>query len=247
MEKEDKILLALVQDKIDQRLDYEIPVNTGFLDLRQRGLVDNYCKRIKGLEYRFDGGYEDAERCICLFLVGEETQASPLAVLRVNKEGPTILSHRDYMGSILGLGIKREMVGDILVHEKGADILILEELSDFFLKHYEKAGRVTVKTQIVGMEEICSPMEDFEEARISVASLRLDNVIAAAFKVSRSQAAYAINGGAIYLNGQQSLKPDRLVPEASKLVFRGKGKIILQCLMGQTKKDKWSILIKRYI
>lgn len=246
MEKEDKILLALVQDKIDQCSAYDIGLNTGFLDSRQQELVDNYCKKIKGLKYGFKGGYEDAERCVCMFSTEDDLQHTPFTVLRIRKEGPNPLSHRDYMGSILGLGIKREMVGDILVNKDGADMVILSELADFFLNQYDKAGRVSLKSEIVGIEDIRSSEEDFEEARVTVTSLRLDNVIAAAFNVSRGQAAEAIQKGVIHVNGLQSTKVDRLVTEGSKLVFRGKGKIILQSLMGQTKKDKWVMQIKRY-
>src|SRR5665647_2044398 len=82
MEKADKILLATVQDKIDQTYKTCIPANTGFLDIRQKNLVASYCKKVKGLSYKFYGGYEEAERCICMISTEDESEQEPLNALR---------------------------------------------------------------------------------------------------------------------------------------------------------------------
>src|SRR5660397_107458 len=105
MEKADKILIATVQDKIDQSYKTCIPTNTGFLDIRQRNLVDSCCKKINGLKYKFYGGYDDAERCVCIISPEDEAELELLTALRIVKSGTKTLTHRDYMGSILGLGI----------------------------------------------------------------------------------------------------------------------------------------------
>lgn len=116
MEKEDKMLLAVVQDKIDQPYKTCIPTNTGFLDIQQRNLVAGYCKKTKGLSYKFYGGYEEAERCICMISTEDESEQEPLNAHRIIASGTKPLSHRDYRGSILGLGIKRECGGDQTVY-----------------------------------------------------------------------------------------------------------------------------------
>ena len=130
--KEDKILLALAEDKFRQCGDQYIPASTGFLDLRQRSLVAVQCRDLcrsfretggKAIEgsgetrYCFFGGYEDAERTVCLFLpdYAQPEDSHPLAVIRAEtSSGGTGLTHRDYLGSLTGLGIRREMIGDIL-------------------------------------------------------------------------------------------------------------------------------------
>jgi len=244
MEKADKILLATVQDKIDQSYKTCISTNTGFLDVRQRNLVESYCKKIKGLSYKFQGGYEEAERCICVISPEAEAEEEPLIALRIIPSGTKTLSHRDYMGSILGLGIKREFVGDILVQPDGADIIILKELADFFVCNYKKAGSTPIKVEIISTNEVKTGEENVEEIRQSVSSFRLDNMISSVFKLSRSNAALAINGGLVYINGQQVIKPDKPLHKGDKLVLRGKGKAILQDILGSTKKDKTVILIK---
>jgi len=246
MEKADKILLATVQDKVDQSYKACIQTNTGFLDVRQKNLAESYCKKIKGLNYKFYGGYEEAERSICMISPEDELEGGPLTALRITTSGTKALSHRDYMGSILGLGIKRELIGDILVRTDGADIIILKELADFFVANYEKAGSVPIKVEVISIKDIKTGEENVEEIRQSVSSLRLDNMISSVFKLSRSNAVEAINGGLVYINGQQVTKPDKLLKKGDKLVLRGKGKGILQDLLGSTKKDKTVVLIKKY-
>lgn len=246
MEKSDKIMLAMVQDKMDQCNDYGRQTHTGFLDDRQRILAENTCKKIKGLCYEFYGGYEEAERRVFIAMPDLEMGENPLAVLRITSVGTRELSHRDYMGSILGLGVKRELVGDILVTKTGADIVILKEMADFFVSNYDKAGATPIKVEIVETEEILAGEQDFEEIRETMPSLRLDNMIASAFKVPRSKAAEAITSGLVYINGQQSTKLDKTLIQGDKVVLRGKGKILLHQVLANNKKDKKVVVLKKY-
>jgi RNA-binding protein YlmH len=147
----------------------------------------------------------------------------------------------------MGLGIKREMIGDILVREDGADIVVIKDMADFLLYHYEKAGRTSLKAEIVSIDQIIVPENRFEEKRDTVASLRLDNLVASAFSVSRGRAAEAIAGGLVFVNGLQSEKADRQIKEGDKVVLRGKGKILLKSVGGVTRKDRISIVIHKYI
>jgi len=247
--KEDSILLAGIEDKIRQCQDHYIATNSAFLDMRQRTLVEAQCRQHKGLRYCFCGGYEDAERTVAVFLpdYAELAENDPLALLRVRQDGNRVLSHRDYLGSLLGLGIKREIIGDILVREGGADIVIIKDMADFLLYSYEKAGRTALKAEIVSIDQIIVPENRFEEKRDTVASLRLDNLIASAFSMSRGKAAEAIVSGLVFVNGLQSEKADRPVKEGDKLVLRGKGKVLLKSVGGVTRKDRISIIIHKYI
>jgi RNA-binding protein YlmH len=247
--KEDEILLAGIEDKIQQSVDYYIPTYSNFLDMRQRTLVERICKGIKGLRYLFYGGYEDAERTVVAFLpdYARLEDDNPLSLLRISQDGHRELSHRDYLGSLLGLGIKREMIGDILVRKDGADVIIIKEISDFLLFHYDKAGRTALQVQLLPMGELIVPEGHFEEKKVTVASLRLDNVVGSAFALSRTKASEAINGGVVYVNGLLTVKPDQPVKEGDKLVFRGRGKAILQKIGGTSKKDRVFIVIRRYL
>lgn len=247
--KADSILIAGIEDKIRQSLDNYIITNSNFLDIRQRTIINGVCQRYKGLRYCFYGGYEDPERTVAIFLpdyaIVEEN--NPLVLLRITQAGYKELSHRDYLGSLTGLGIKREMIGDIFVRNDGADVIILKDISDFLLYNYSKAGRVYLKVEILPIGDIIIPEARFIEIKDTVASLRLDNVIAVAFSLSRGKAAEAIDGGIVYINGLQCIKTDKLVKEGDKLVLRGKGKTILKSIGGTTKKDRKFIIIKKYL
>lgn len=249
--KEDTILLASIKDRIEQCLEHYMVTNSTFLDMRQRTLAEVLCRQYKsqGLRYSFYGGYEEAERTAAVFLpdYAELKDYNPLALLRIRQTGQRALSHRDYLGSLMNLGIKREIVGDILVREDGADIVIMKDMAEFLLFHYEKAGRTSLKAEIVPVDEIIVPENRFEERRDTVASLRLDNVIASAFSLSRGRALEAIGSGMVFVNGLQTEKADRQVKEGDKLVLRGKGKVFLKAVGGVTKKDRISIIILKYM
>lgn len=252
-EKEDAILLAAAEDKFRQCGQQYMVTNTGFLDLRQRSLTQAHCARIgrnmPEVRCVFFGGYEDAERTIALFLpdYASEEDAPIRAVRAEVLSSGEKLTHRDYLGSLTGLGIRRERIGDILIHETGADILVLEEMADFLLLHYSQAGRTALKVTEVPLAELRVPQTRSAIYKDTVASLRLDNVISSAFRLSRAKAAEAIRAGLVFVNSAQADKTDAQVREGDKLVLRGKGKAFLREVGVKTRKDRIFISIERYL
>ena len=302
MEKEDRLLLAAIEDRIRQcERNYEM-VHTAFLDARQGALAFDFCRKQPDLillpelpdgTYRdaapsgsgrmralFYGGYPDAERRL-LFLIPEYTPLTevlpaealsgampdalpdtppdasldtetgiecPIAVLRTETgKGSRKLTHRDYLGSLLSLGIKREVTGDILVREDGADILILRDIADFLLANYEKAGHTSLALSIVGLQDLNTGAVRTEEKRVAVASLRLDSLLSAAFDLSRGKAQEAIRSGIVLVNSRVLLKPDFFLQEGDKMVLRGRGKAVLREVSGRTKKDRTFVVLERYL
>ena len=262
MEKEDRILLAGMEDKIRQTEEQYRMTNSRFLDLRQRSLAEVMSRsRCGGIIYGFYGGYEDAERVVEVFFPPERMEGdsieehfrrvpedNPLTVIRAElKKGTPPLSHRDYLGALMGLGIKREMTGDIIVRDDGADIIVLREAAEFLLLHYTKAGRANLTLSEVAVDELRAAEGHGEEITASVASLRLDNVVAAAFHVPRNRAAEAVEAGIIYVNGICEKKTDRQVKEGEKIVFRGKGRARLLSAGGKNGKGRMKITLRRNI
>ena len=200
------------------------------------------------------GGYEGAERrmLVCvpadIPMTDEEAYEGLLEVLRVKK--PAIsreLTHRDYLGSMLGLGIDRSVTGDILVRDDGADIIIVPEIADFLLEEYVQVGRTHVSREVHPLSELILPEVRTQIIKDTVPSARLDSVIASAFKLSRSKAAEAIRGGIVSVDHIECLKPDARVEEGSILVLRGKGKALLKEVGGESKKGRTWIIIEKYI
>lgn len=262
-EKEDRILLAGIDDKFDRCAQQYRSTYTNFLDMRERSLavkhlVPSGAKTVAeealmlggGVRCMFAGGYEDAERTIVLFLPdyadADEELAEILSVIRV--KSPAMgrkLTHRDYLGSLLSLGIKREMTGDILVRDDGADIIVLSEIRDFLMMNYDKAGRTSLSLEVVPISELTVPERKCEIVKDTVASLRLDNVASVAFRLSRAKAAEAVRQGLVFVNGVQCEKIDRQIEEGDKLVIRGKGRAFLKEVGGRTRKDRVYIEIER--
>ena len=152
----------------------------------------------------------------------------------------------DYLGSLLGLGIKREKTGDIIVRDDGADIVICEELAEFISLNYDKAGRTSLSVEILPIGDLKVAEKSFSEREDTVASLRLDNIISSAFGISRSKAAEAIKKGIVFVNNTECLKIDKDVFEGDKLVLRGRGKAYLTEIGGTSRKGRVYVKFRVY-
>ena len=259
--KEDDLLLAGIADKIDQCERYGMLTHSHFLDLRQGALARAYCANHHGLQALFYGGYKDAERIIVVFLpdyltlpteegrlswLAENEEENPLTVLRVQKDPFHTLTHRDYLGALTGLGVKRETVGDLLVREDGCDIILLKSVAPYLQENLTQAGRAKLGGSFVPVAALQKGEEKREMTPCVVASLRLDNVVSAAFSVSRSAATQAIQKGLVFVNALSCEKTAAPVKEGDRIVFRSKGKVRLAEVGRTSKKGRLHITIERY-
>lgn len=253
---ETKLLQSRIENRIRQAQDGFYITNTDFLDLHQQSIARNTIRGAAGLRCYFYGGYEDAERRI--LIIAPETYGESLSdvlgmedflqVVHVEVSScDRKLSHRDYLGSVLGLGIERRMVGDILVQDRSADLIVRSEMAPFLLREYTSVGRSMIRTEVRTIEELQIPERRVQEIKDTIPSLRLDNVISTAFKVSRSDAASAIRSGIVSVDHQECTKVDQRIPEGAVLNLRGKGKAILQEIGGESKKGRIWVKVVRYI
>ena len=253
MNKEEQILSATLQDKHRQCLSRGIPTHTGFLTPAEVCFAEAFCIKEKA-HFLLEGGYEDAERRICIFVPddwNDDPAGKILCVLKISvPKGSKPLTHRDYLGSLLGLGVERSIAGDILVRggsEAGADIIVLREMVGYLEQNLTSVGRAQVSietTDLLGLNQGQQRTEDFRD---TVASLRLDSVAASAFRSARGKAQEAIRQGLVSVNGRQVLKPDFELSEGDRISVRGRGKARLSEIGGRTRKDRIAIVITRYI
>lgn len=250
----DELIISRIEDKIEQCREGYYVTNTGLLDSHEQALAASASRNVAGVRCLMYGGYDEAERRMLVCVPSEipmsdaEAAADLLAVLRVTK--PAIsreLSHRDYLGSVLGLGIDRSVTGDILVRPDGADIIIMPEIAEFLLREFRQVGRTNIRTQLVPIEQLSIPEMKTQTIRDTIPSARLDSVVASAFRLSRSKAAEAIRGGIVSLDHAECLKPDARVEEGQTLVLRGRGKAVIDEIGGESKKGRIWISIRRYI
>ena len=248
MEKDEKMLLSSLIDKAKRTEQKNIPVYSSFLDLHMQSLATAQQKQY-GCTFLLWGGYDEAERKIAVFLPDylEEVPEDMLKAVRVDVKNTVKLTHRDYLGSVLGTGLKREQIGDILPDSDGAYVLIKPDVADFLSQNLIKVARENVSCSVLDLSEISfAPPEPKGEMVVSANSLRLDKITAEAFKVSRTDAASNILAGKVFVNQREVLKPDFLVNEGDKVTFRGKGKAELSELLGLSKKGKQRLVIKIY-
>lgn len=249
-EPEDRLLLARVWDQYERTQRRNIPSATVFLSPREQGLAQTLLNAA-GVRsgYRFDGGYEAAERKRLFFLPdwAEEPPEDELAFLRAAFHGEEGLTHRDLLGSLMGLGVQRERLGDILVSPHSADLIAAPSLLDFFLREWTQAGRVKLSVTEIRRDALLLPQTQVKVIRDTVSSLRLDAVAAAAFSMSRGRAAEWIAAGKVHLNHAPCLKPDQAVAEGAVLTARGLGRAKLVQVGGLSKKGRTGITVERYL
>lgn len=156
------------------------------------------------------------------------------------------LSHSDYLGALMGLGLKRTVIGDILVREDGADIIVLTDIADFLMNTFASAGRSHLSLERLPIEALRLPERTVTEIHDTVASLRLDALLAAAFRLPRGKAADAIRQGLVFVDHLEATKADMPIEEGAELVIRHKGKVRLAEVGGRSRKDRINVTFEKY-
>ncbi len=252
--REDQLLLARIWDRYAAGERKNIPTSTCFLSGREQILAQRLLERGGLGEPIIYGGVDSAERkVLCYvpdyyepldFLSGEE---GPVAALRVTYSGYDTLNHRDFLGSLMGQGIKREILGDIFPGEHSCDLLVLREMADYLAQNLTQVGRAKVDTQVIALGELQVPEQKVKVITDTVASLRLDSVLASGFQMGRSKASAFITGGKTEVNHMPVVKPDAFVAEGDIISVRGLGKVKVEKIKGQTKKDRIALVLHKYL
>lgn len=248
---EDRVLLAKVWDKINTGIRRDIPANSCFLSPRELEMTQYLFGQVPGL-IRF-GGHAEAERKMVIYLPEYLDESSllqddsPIVCIQATYYEKDTLSHRDFLGALIGAGVGRETIGDIYVGTGSCDFFVTAEIAPYILQNFSAAGRTGLHLQAISLAEVTVPEPEIKEIKDTVASVRLDSLISSGFRISRSLATQYINAGKAAIDGLPCDKSDKTVAEGAKITVRGLGKIKLHAINGQTKKGRISIVIHRYI
>lgn len=248
---EERILLARVLDKYEQCNTRNIPTHTGFLSPAEQQSVRDLLSAA-GIHdgFSFLGGYARAERRMLCFLPSwqeEADEADVMAALRCTFYDEGALTHRDFLGSLMGLQLTREKIGDILVTPKSADLIVSCDIAGHLLQSFTSAGRVKLSVTQIALSELAVPALNVKEIRDTVATLRLDAVTATGFSMSRAKAQELIAAGRVQLNYRETLKSDASVSEGDVVSARGLGKFEIAEVGGKSKKGRTGITLRRYL
>lgn len=253
--QKDELIISKTGDRIERCRNGCYVTATDFLDSHQQALALRAARSEAGDVRTFMyGGYTEAERrmlvCIPAELPLSEQEAAEelVTVIRVTaKAGGRELSHRDYLGALLGLGIDRRVTGDILVRPDGADIIVLPEIAGFLLREFTAAGRTELTAREVSPVELIIPETKKQTIRDTVSSARLDNLTASAFRISRRAAGEAVRAGMVSVDHVEVTKPDARVGEGAVLVLKGKGKAVIKELGGESRKGRIRVTIDKML
>lgn len=214
---------------------------TAFLTEREQQLA-KYTAEATGADCSFWGGYESAVRRMFSSPTAEP-EDFPLESVTFFFRERDKLSHRDFLGSLMSLGVKRDQVGDILVTE-GAAVIFVSKTIVPLLSEIEKVGRVGVRQRSGICVEL--PQQEFDEISVICASNRIDAVIAAVCGLSRDKAAAMVKSGAVVINGVQCGAVSENIDEGDTFSVKGYGKFIFDSIGNPTKKGKNHIIVKKY-
>lgn len=246
---EERRFLARLLDKLEQARR-GVPAHSGFLSTAQQEAALRLINASGHPRHSFSGGYPDAERKVCAFLPDwqeEEDWEAPFTVLRCRWQSGEKLTHRDFLGAVLGQGIDREKVGDILVGEGTCDLLVFRELCPYLLQNFTEAGRAKLRVSEISPEELAVPQAQVKTIHDTVISPRLDAVMSSGYSIGRSKAAGLIAAGRVELNHRPCVKADKGVEQGDVITCRGLGKCVVTEVGGLSKKGRVILTLERYV
>ena len=229
----------------------DFPCYTDFLDLNELSILHRSEGSFRCHVTVF-GGYDTSERQMAAFLPSDAFSDTdfPIQVLQISPVTPKFaeqLSHRDYLGALMNLMIKRELMGDLIVKkdENSCYLFCVERIAGFIVENLTKVKHTEVYVKTVSLlENDFSP--DFRENDIIITSDRLDSFIAACSHSSRSAASSLIDSEHIFLNGKVTTSHKAVVKEGDIVTIRGKGKLRVIAFNGKTLKDRLKVKIGWY-
>ena len=233
-------------DKIEIVYNRHIVQSTDFLDPYERRVSISILNQFQDINYREYGGIGEAERKIILIYPDYLEYSDfniPLNFLKIYDYAGRF-SHRDFLGSILALGINREKVGDILIHENHTQVIVKEEISDFILLNLHKISRENIKIVEIPENDLETVEVIFKEHVTTVSSLRLDAIISGALNVSRNDSQKLINSGLVKVNWEPIVKLHYELEAGDMVSIRGYGRFVLYRILGKSKKNRFRVNIR---
>lgn len=218
-------------------------VFTEFLNLEEQSeLKSTY------LPCELYGGYDTAERVVAGFGDGITRADFPISYIKaepVSKKFADKLGHRDFLGAVMNLGIKREMTGDIIVSDNTGYLICLDRIAQYIASNLKKVRHTGVTAKIIDTlpDNIIKPPQP---SQFIVASLRLDVLICAVFKLSRSECSKLFSHGKIFINSKLTQDPSYTVKENDIVSVRGFGRFDFSGQVRSTKKSRLVVEIRKY-
>lgn len=256
MEIEDKLTIAKLLDKIKLSKSSNKIVNTEFLSIYKQEIMQRKLNELGVKNYIFFGGYDEAEGKILIIypekfdmdiVIKHLNNIIKVIKIKLPKELEGKYQHRDYLGSIMQMGLNRNRIGDIIVYDDRTYIIVLKENAEYLVNYISDLTKFR-KSQIelVDYQKIEIKPIEYEEFNILINSMRLDNFVSEIVKISRSKTEELLRQEKIFIDAKTEIKASKIIKEKDILVIRGKGKFLIDKIIGENKKGKTIVSIKKY-
>lgn len=239
---EEKLALAKVIDKANIAIKSFKTEFSSFMDPYKAHKFKSLLSSERDIKITLYGGFDMAERLKLGFFSEyddcEDLSLFPISAVEIYYNGNFVsgLTHRDFLGSIMGLGITREKVGDIITENSRAVVFCDSDIADYICVNLEKVKHTKVKCRV--LEDYKPKETEITEKKFTVASLRLDAVLAHAFNIARGKASDFIKSEKVFLNWKNEPSVSKTVCEGDIITLRGYGRIKILEIIGTTKKDR---------
>lgn len=243
---EKKFEMRKLLDKIELVMKNHSFESTDFLDPYERLLARSILNRFTDISYTEFGGTSNAERqaiFIYPFYLDEKTIDFNLSYLRVKGEIDG-LTHKDFLGALLNLGIKRQKTGDILIHNEFTDIILKEEISNYVMQNLEKVGNKRVSITYIRKEDLLEPIIKYNEISKFIPSMRIDSFLSSVYNISRQDSINIIKNGNVKINWEAIDKPSKELKIGDTISTRGYGRAIIKSIDGVSKKGRLHITVQ---
>ncbi|MGN1121417.1 MAG: RNA-binding protein [Eubacteriales bacterium] len=257
---------ARIADLCERSRSRYCPCYTGFLSPEEQVCAKRASADFPDVFCLTFGGVPDAERALLgfypeeIYLRPSEPQATDkvyqeyekdagLAFVKIAGSGFRRFNHRDVLGALMSLGIKRETLGDILLDEenKNAYVVTLATVAPFVCDTLTGVANDRVRVQSIPGTEMPVRQQRFADLSLTLASLRLDALIAAMLGVSRENAKRLVNAGRVSVNHAVCTAVDRVFAEGDTVSVKGGGKFLVDALLGQTVKNRYRVIVRKYL
>jgi len=217
---------------------------TNFLDPREQKVLQSIINSHQGIKVNFFGGFDDAERKRAI-ITPEYLEVSQddfhVTLLSILTPSKAKLKHRDVLGSLLGLGVKREKFGDILLNEGTCQLLVASEVAGFVDLHLHQVNKFEVRVESLPLEQLEASIEKWKVWNTTVSSLRLDVILSEILPLSRSKATPLIKSGKVKVNWKIVEQPSLTLEEGDILSIKGFGRFLFSKIDGTTKKQRYIV------
>ena len=248
---DEKLLVRRAYDKLELSEKRYTEESTGFLNELEQDILLREFDSFDSGRVVFSGGYEGAERRMLIFVpeYAELDESELICAIRCSYYKEYELTHRDFLGALMGLGIERETVGDIIVSKKElfADIVLKREMLQYVLDTFSSAGRASLNVKEIPLSELNDHVKETVVTTETVASPRFDAIVSCGFGISRDNASALIKSGRVFLDRRLVNAPDKTVTDGAIINSQGMGKFKVYITENVSKKGRIFIKIEKYV